>query len=132
MRLILLCLAFATPLVAAESPQSLSAPEFEAATVGRTLYYNSGGTGYGAEQYLPGRKVIWAFLGDDCRAGEWYEEDGHICFIYEDTPEPQCWTFWQSEAGLMARFRDDPFGLPLIAVQQSPEPMACLGPDVGV
>lgn len=120
------------PAPAAEPGQPMSAAEFEAATVGRTLYYNSGGLAYGVEQYLPGRKVIWAFLGDDCRKGEWYEDGGFICFVYEDNAEPQCWTFFQSDDGLLARFRGDPFGLPLIAVEESPEPMACLGPNVGV
>jgi len=129
---LLLLLAAAMPLRAAEPGRPMTAAEFDAATVGRTLYYNSGGLAYGAEQYLPGRRVVWAFLGDDCRKGEWYEEDGFICFVYEDTPEPQCWTFFAAQGGLTARFRDDPLGLPLVAVEESPEPMACLGPNLGV
>lgn len=127
-----LLLAAALPLGAAEPDRPMTAAEFDAATVGRTLYYNSGGLAYGAEQYLPGRQVVWAFLGDDCRKGEWYEEDGFICFVYEDTPEPQCWTFFAARDGLTARFRDDPLGLPLVAVEESPEPMECLGPNLGV
>lgn len=123
---------WAVSLDAAEPGGPLGAAEFEAAVTGRTLYYNSGGEPYGVEQYLPGRKVIWAFLGDDCRKGEWYEDQGFICFVYEDTPEQQCWTFWQSDEGLLAKFKGDPFGLPLIAVEESPEPMACIGPNVGV
>lgn len=129
---LLLALAIAAPLAAAEPGRPMSAAEFEAATVGRTLYYNSGGTAYGAEQYLPGRRVIWAFLGDDCRRGEWYEADGFICFVYEDEPDPQCWTFFRAAGGLTARFRGDPLGLPLVAVEESPEPMQCLGPNLGV
>lgn len=129
---LLLMLALAQPLAAAEPDRPMTAAEFEAATVGRTLYYNSGGAAYGAEQYLPGRRVIWAFLGDDCRRGEWYESDGHICFVYEDTPEPQCWTFYPAPEGLTARFRGDPEGTPLVAVEESPEPMECLGPNPGV
>ena len=127
-----IALAAGLPVGAAEPGRPLTAAEFDAATVGRTLYYNSGGLAYGAEQYLPGRKVVWAFLGDDCRKGEWYEADGYICFVYEDTPDPQCWTFYQSAQGLTARFKGDPFGLPLVAVEESPEPMACMGPNVGV
>lgn len=125
-------LLVALPLMAAEPGQPLSPEEFDAATVGKTLYYNSAGQPYGVEQYLPGRKVIWAFLGDDCRKGEWYPEGNDICFTYEDRPEPQCWTFYQSGAGLLARFRGDPATLPLIAIEESGEPMACMGPDVGV
>lgn len=122
----------ALPLAAAEPDRPMTAAEFDAATVGRTLYYNSGGRAYGAEQYLPGRKVIWAFLGDDCRRGRWYEKDGFICFVYEDTPDPQCWSFFDGQGRLTARYRDDPFGMPLVAVKKSAEPMECLGPDVGV
>jgi hypothetical protein len=110
----------------------LDAATFEAVTTGRTFYYRQGGQSYGAEQYLPGRRVIWAFTGDDCRKGYWYPEGPEICFVYEDEPDPQCWTFRESEAGLIARFRGDEAGTPLVARQSSPEPMACLGPDVGV
>ena len=119
-------------LQAAEPGQPLTAEEFEAATVGRTLYYNSGGEPYGAEQYLPGRKVIWAFLGDDCRKGEWYPQGQDICFVYEDRGDPQCWTFYHSASGLLAQFKGDTGSLPLIAVEESKAPMACMGPDVGV
>lgn len=129
---LVLSLLLSLPAVAAEPGLPMTAAEFDAATVGRTLFYNSGGLSYGVEQYLPGRKVIWAFLGDDCRKGEWYEDQGFICFVYEDNPDPQCWTFYDTDDGLLARFRGDPFGLPLIAVEESPEPMACLGPNVGV
>lgn len=129
---LLLALVMAAPLAAAEPGRPMDAAEFEAATVGRTLFYTSGGMAYGAEQYLPGRRVIWAFLGDDCRKGEWYEAEGFICFVYEDAPEPQCWTFFKAAGGLTARFRGDPLGLPLVAVEESTEPMQCLGPDLGV
>lgn len=128
----LVLLAGLAPVSAAEPGQPLSAEEFDAATRGRTLYYNSGGQPYGVEQYLPGRKVIWAFLGDDCRRGEWYPEGQDICFVYEDRSDPQCWSFFQSANGLLARFRGDPAGLPLIAVEENGEPMACMGPEVGV
>jgi hypothetical protein len=125
-----LCLSTVLPALAAEQP--LSAEQFEALSVGRTFFYNSGGTSYGAEQYLPGRRVIWAFTGDDCRKGTWYPEGKYICFVYEDDLDPQCWTFFRGAGGLTAQFRDDPVGEPLIAVEESPEPMACMGPDIGV
>ncbi|OYX40466.1 MAG: hypothetical protein B7Z02_18275 [Rhodobacterales bacterium 32-67-9] len=127
-----LSVMLALPVQSAEPGRPMTAAEFDAATVGRTLFYNSGGQSYGVEQYLPGRKVIWAFLGDDCRKGEWYEDQGFICFVYEDNPDPQCWSFFDNDEGLLARFKGDPFGLPLIAVEESPEPMECLGPNVGV
>ena len=128
---LVLSFILALPAAAAEPGLPMTAAEFDAATVGRTLYYNSGGLSYGVEQYLPGRKVIWAFLGDDCRKGEWYEDGGYICFVYEDNPEPQCWTFYQSSRGIVARFEDDPTLTTLYEITKTPELMMCLGPEVG-
>lgn len=128
----LIALLCGLPLNAAEPAPALDGAAFEAATTGRTLYYNRLGTPYGAEQYLPGRRVIWAFTGEDCQTGRWYEADGQICFVYENDPDPQCWQFWQEGARLLARFVGDPEGAPLIAAEESADPMACLGPKVGV
>ncbi|MCB2129990.1 MAG: hypothetical protein KDE03_13160 [Rhodobacteraceae bacterium] len=117
---------------AAEPGERLDGAAFEALTTGATLLYQSHGEPYGTEQYLPGRKVVWAFLGEECRRGAWYEEAGDICFVYEDNNDPQCWAFWKTERGLIARFRGDLEGTPLISVEQSASPLACPGPDVGV
>ncbi len=65
-----------SPLPAAGA-EPMSAAEFEAYTTGRTLTYNSDGTAYGIEQYLKNRRVRWAFLGDDCVEGYWYESERH-------------------------------------------------------
>ena len=67
------------------------------------LSYSSQGRSYGAEQYLPGRRVIWTFLDGECQEGSWYEEAGLICFVYENNFEPQCWSFWERGGGLAAR-----------------------------
>jgi len=119
-----------TTLIAADAP--LTPDAFEAATTGRTFYYSLGSELYGVEQYLPGRKVIWAFTGDDCRKGEWFPNAGAICFVYEDNPDPQCWSFTQTPEGLSAHIVGDTENPPLVAHQSSPAPMKCLGPDVGV
>ena len=131
MRAFVLCLLLVpTVLIAAENP--MSAAEFDAYATGKTLTFSQGGMVYGAEQYLPGRRVLWAFQGDECREGRWYEEAGLICFVYEHDPDPQCWTFWQGDNGLNARFAGDEPGSELSEVDQSPEPLLCAGPDVGV
>lgn len=122
----------ALPAFGANPDTPLTPEEFEAIATGHTMFYNSAGKSYGAEQYLPGRKVVWAFTGDDCQKGEWHAEGEFICFTYDDMADQQCWTFYKSPTGLLARFRGDPTGLPLVAVEQSPQPMACMGPDVGV
>jgi hypothetical protein len=111
----------------------MTGEEFNAATIGRTFYFSSAGQPYGAEQYLPGNRVIWAFVGDDCRDGKWYEDQGMICFVYDDNPnDPQCWLIFDGESGLQVQSMQFPDSPPLIAVEQSPEPLACLGPNVGV
>ena len=117
-------------MVAAQTP--MTAAEFEAYVTGKTLFFSSEGEAYGAEQYLPNRRVVWTFLGDECQEGFWYESEGQICFVYDFSPEPQCWTFWRKNGGLGARFENDPAATELYEVHQSPEPLVCEGPDVGV
>lgn len=130
MRRFALCLALLPQLVlATETP--MSGAEFEAYTTGKTLTFASGGQVYGAEQYLPGRRVMWAFTEDICRVGVWYEEAGQICFVYDYDPVPQCWIFWQ-DGGLRARFVSGESGTELYEVSQSPGPLPCAGPEVGV
>ena len=116
------------PALAAEP---MSAAEFEAYSTGKTLYYGNGDMPYGVEQYLPGRKVVWAFVGQECRHGAWYERDGLICFVYEHEPGEQCWSFYALPGGLMAQFAGDEDSEPLVEVNQTPDPMHCPGPDVG-
>ncbi|WP_369802503.1 hypothetical protein [Pseudorhodobacter sp. MZDSW-24AT] len=120
------------PLAAAEPPVPLTGAEFEAYTTGKTLTFSQFGQVYGAEQYLPGRKVRWAFKGDVCRDGTWYEEAGKICFTYTYNPTPQCWSFWRQDGRLTGLFSGDGAGAELSEVAQSPDPLACAGPDVGV
>lgn len=126
-----LCAALvATAAGAAETPVSPEA--FDALSRGKTLVYSDGDRAYGVEQYLPGRKVIWAFLGEECRQGQWYAEGNEICFVYENNPVPQCWSYFRTAEGLKARFRGDPPELPMISVAESTGPMPCQGPMLGV
>ena len=117
------------PVAAQQTP--MTASEFESYATGKTLTYARDGAVWGTEQYLPGRRVIWAFTADECRDGTWYEDQGAICFVYEDDL-PQCWDFYLQANGLSARFLGDPESLPLSEVEQSDGPMPCMGPDVGV
>ncbi len=128
-----LVLAATAGAPARSAEATMSAAEFEAYVTGRTLTYATrGGAPYGAEQYLPNRRVIWTFLDGECLEGIWYEDAGQICFLYDFAPEPQCWTFWEGGAGLIARFENDPEARELYEVRQSSEPLRCLGPEVGV
>ncbi len=121
----------ALPVLAAD--KVMTAAEFDAYSLGKTLYYGVGNKPYGAETYLANHKVIWAFLGQDCKQGSWYEANGLICFVYDgEENHPQCWSFYRSGQGLTAHFAGDPAGSDLIEVRQSPKPLACPGPKVGV
>lgn len=133
MRSLLLLLLLSGPALA-DTPATtpMSAEAFEAYTTGKTMTYAQGGEIFGTEQYLPGRRVRWAFTQDECKIGHWYPQDELICFVYEDQSAPQCWAFWQEPGGLRARFNDDPAGTELSEVRQTTEPMSCAGPDVGV
>ena len=122
-------MAMALPAMAADAPMTGAA--FEAYVTGHTLTFSSQGQVYGAEQYLPGRRVKWAFTEDICRDGVWYEEAGQICFVYDYDPVPQCWLFW-NEGGLSARFMGEESGTELREISRTTGPLPCSGPEVGV
>jgi len=126
--LALTCLT-ALPALAAEP---MSASDFESYVTGKTLYFGLNGEAYGVEKYLPDRQVRWSFLDGECKEGFWYEEAGQICFVYEDSPDPQCWSFFKEGDGLRAVFENDSSSTVLYEAQQNDEPMLCYGPDVGV
>ena len=131
--LILAALPLAAEIAPSLNAPSLNAQQFEDYTMGKVLTYGIAGAAYGIEQYLPGRKVVWAFVGAECRTGTWYEADQLICFLYDDRPDdPQCWSFYLGSGGLQAHFAGDPAGEGLIEVEQSSGPMTCAGPDLGV
>lgn len=112
--------------------EPLNASEFEAYVTGKTLYFGQDGQAYGVEEYLDDRRVRWSFLDGKCKDGVWYEDQGMICFVYEDNPSPQCWSFFREGSGLRAIFENDPAATTLYEAHQDDEPMMCLGPDVGV
>lgn len=128
--LIPLCLV--AQVTAAVAAEPLTGDEFESYATGKTLTYASQGTVWGTEQYLSGRRVIWAFAGEDCQRGSWYEAAGNICFRYEDREGSQCWQFFDDGTGLRAHYSGDPEGAPLSELAQSNQPMPCPGPDLGV
>jgi hypothetical protein len=117
---------------AGQAQTTMTGQEFEDYATGKTLTYASNGQVYGVEQYLPNRRVRWAFVDDTCRIGHWYEDAGEICFVYEHDATPQCWTFQMEGGKLMARFVSEPSETELKEVNQTDAPLACTGPDVGV
>ena len=130
MKLQALCFLCALSIPVSAAAQ-MSAEAFDQYTKGKTLFYVENGQTYGAEEYLPGRRVRWSFLDGECSEGVWYEDAGGICFVYENNPEPQCWSFQKGPRELIADFigGDDQV---LYEAQDTGEAMMCLGPEVGV
>lgn len=124
------CLTLSGLPAGAETP--MSASEFDAYTRGKTLFYGQNGQAYGAEVYLDNRRVRWSFLDGECKEGSWYEQGEQICFVYDDNPDPQCWTFRLDANGLSARFQDLAGATELYEAEDLGEEMICLGPKVGV
>ena len=131
MRLLPVLFLLVAPLPSA-AQDHMSAAEFDAYTRGKTFYYGAQGAPYGGEEYLENRRVRWSFLDGECQEGEWYEHNGLICFVYENKPEPQCWSFQRSGTGLVAQFENDPAQTQLYEMEQTGEPLHCLGPEIGV
>ena len=127
-----LCLGLLVGASPADAGDPMTAAEFEAYVTGKTLTYSQYGSVFGIEEYLPGRKVRWMVVQDECQYGSWYERDGLICLTYEYSASEHCWTFWRDDAGLRALALEDPPGAELSEVRQSTEGLACPGPDVGV
>lgn len=129
--IVTLTVSLMASVLAAQSGPPMNAEEFDAYTRGQTFTYGIGIEPYGVEEYLDNRRVRWSFLDGRCQDGEWYEENNMICFVYEDNPDPQCWSFYQSPRGIVARFEDDPAQTTLYEITRTPEPLMCLGPEVG-
>jgi hypothetical protein len=112
----------------------LNGEAFDRYTQGRTLTFSFMGEPYGVEEYRPGRRVVWAFIGQECREGVWFEREGDICFIYDHAPDDlQCWAFYETGQGLLGVFQgpDGP-STELYEIENSAKPLQCPGPDVGV
>ncbi len=129
-RLALLALCLAAAPVLAEP--ALTAEDFDALTQGRTMTWAEFGQVYGVEQYLPDRRVRWTILGDACETGHWYAEGSAICFLYDGRSDPVCWEITRSATGLLARSTARAPDAEPVVIEETTEPLACFGPEVGV
>ncbi|MGY6410875.1 MAG: hypothetical protein ACXIUV_07625 [Alkalilacustris sp.] len=119
----------AGPAAAIEGATRMSPEAFESFAEGHTLSFMLGSVPYGVEQYLPGRRVLWAFVGEECREGVWFPVGQQICFEYDDEPHRlHCWSFYETPDGVLAQ--SEGMG-GTVQVQRSTEPMFCPGPEVG-
>lgn len=135
MRLTALILAL-LPLPALSQPTLaetlMTASEFDAYVTGRVMDFTLDGQVWGTEQYKANRRVMWAFTAAECKEGVWYDQGDQICFLYDDPNDPQCWYFYKTDTGVKVRFAADPEGTTMSTVTESPGPLGCPGPDVGV
>jgi hypothetical protein len=119
----------------AENP--MTGPEFDAYTIGKTLGYGVNGVVWGIEEYLPDRRVRWAFVGEECKSGRWYEPQGYepqktrICFVYQEGTDEHCWQFYLRGDRLAAQSISDGPSAPLAELSQD-HGLSCPGPAVGV
>lgn len=131
MRALALALALAAAPAAAE--ERLDAAAFEALAQGRTLFFTRDGAPYGAEQYLPGRRVIWQYADGSCSEGVWFAAEGALCFLYEHAERPQCWIFARRGEARFARRPGQPAGTPgeLRLSRITETPLVCGAPGLG-
>jgi hypothetical protein len=126
----LLALLVAPVPALAETP--LTGAEFEAETTGEILTYDYGGGLFGTEEYLEGRRVRWAFDGDLCIYGIWYQSGDQICFEYENDPNPACWLYFLEDGKVRGRYMGSGGGWEIVESARDGGPLPCAGPDVGV
>ena len=123
-------LAFAVLASPAFAETALTGDEFEALVTGKTLTFTVNDIPYGSEYYAPDRRVIWAFEGDNCKSGEWYEaqtNDGPaICFEYEDDDTPKCWQIFSEGDSFRANYLNRPSSAVLHQATEQ-EPLVCGG-----
>ena len=126
MRALLTCLAVtATPCFA---DQPMTAHEFEAYVDGRIISFGTpGNAGFGVEQYLDGRRVIWSRGDGTCTNGVWYESKGDICFRYDGDPEPKCWAIYREGDGLRAVYTTQPDTTIIFEAEDYSVPLICDG-----
>lgn len=134
MQRLIILLVFLAGAAQAQAQVPMGGEEFDAYTRGQTLTFIENGQAYGIEQYLSGRRVIWAFENGACLDGYWSEPaPGVICFVYQGSGgDQQCWNFFQTDTGLLAKFIGAADGQQLYEARRSRRPLLCLGPEVGV
>ncbi|WP_308917048.1 hypothetical protein [Jannaschia sp. LMIT008] len=132
------CLSVALVALVAAAPaaaeRAVSADAFARMVEGRTVTFDRFGAPYGAEQYLDGNRVIWAFDDGACERGIWYAGGSdRICFVYDSDPVPQCWTFLEMPSGAFhARAEGADPTADLVARDWGDEALECPAPDLGV
>lgn len=108
---------------------TLTAPEFEGLSQGRTLTFEFEGAVFGREMYLAERKVVWQEgLNGVCHLGRWRPGDkGAICFEYEGalSGRPHCLRFVMTGGNVWVYSVREPDKKPLNLAKRSRKPLSC-------
>ncbi|MEM9047448.1 MAG: hypothetical protein AAGC92_01905 [Pseudomonadota bacterium] len=132
LRAVMPAMMFWAPAPAAADTEILGEEGFRALAEGQTLWFEQGGVPFGAEQYFDGGRTLWRPEGGLCEYGIWYEQDGAICFVYENGTGPQCWQVLRRDGEVFARSLSDPSGLAELKMsRRDQQPLDCPGPSVG-
>jgi hypothetical protein len=119
---------------AAETP--MTGAEFQAHVGTNTFSYAYSNGVRGTADYGPGRTLLWAFEGDDCISGKWFEDGDQLCFAFEDGRLSACWHFFKDNGRLRGQATylgsGDLAEIEIFEVSHTDQPLGCLGPDVGV
>lgn len=104
----------------------MTGAEFEAYVTGRIISFGTeGNPGFGVEQYLEERRVLWSPGDGTCTNGVWYESKGDICFRYDGDPEPKCWAIYREGDGLRAVFTTRPGTSVIFEAEDYSVPLIC-------
>jgi hypothetical protein len=134
MRLALaLCAVLAGP-ASGETP--MTGAEFQAHVGTNTFSYLYSNCVHGIADYGPGRTLRWAFEGDVCINGTWFEDGDQLCFAFEDGTLSACWHFYKDDNRLRGHATvlgsGDQADIDIFEVSHTDQPLTCPGPDVGV
>lgn len=133
MHLLALALAVAPTLAAAEPP--MTGAEFQAHIGMNTFSYLYSNGVRGTADYGPGHTLVWAFEGDTCVNGYWFEAGDDICFAFEDGALSACWHFYKQDNrlhGIATRLSSgDQTSVEIFEASHTDQSVDCPGPDVG-
>ena len=111
---------------------TISPAEFERRVEGKTLSFAKDGLPVGVEQYLRGRRVIWAFVDGQCEMGRYFVQDDNICFEYDKFGVSYCWVFFEQEGQMHGHLVGETPEDSLVVVGESDAPINCVPDGLGV
>jgi hypothetical protein len=121
-------------LAAAETP--MTGAEFQAHIGQNTISYLYSNDVRGIADYGPNRTLLWAFEGEECIRGQWFEDRSDICFEFEDGSLSACWNFYLDGnrlRGVATRLGSGEMpDIEIFEVAHTDQPLTCSGPDIGV